>query len=131
MSAEYSEPVGDLAEVNQEDAEPLMPMTAVAVTVDGPVQVHELPSVSGGMRSFTLAAADQAKKICGADRRRRSVRIWSSVAYTIGTSQNEATTGYGAVALANMTIVITHCEELWVKMAADGVLSVIVENWAS
>lgn len=134
MSAEGTEPVGDIEEVFQEDGDqPLLPNLPVNVKVEGPVQVHELPSVSGGMRGFSLAAAANGltKKLVGPDRRRRVIRLWADQPFFFGGSQQESLAGVGARVAANQTIVMTHCDEIWVTLTADGTVSIVVENWAS
>lgn len=133
---EETDPVGDVADVFQESEPPSVNLT-VPVVVTGPVETHDVPSVSGGMRSRTILAVDQALKISGADRRRRSVRVWGDQPFWIGVDQASVIpSGTPAVAYAAkvptaMLVTITHADEVWVKASADMTLSYIVENWAS
>jgi hypothetical protein len=124
-------PVGELSEVFQEDAEVgyVLPAT-VAVKVVEAVEIHQLPSVSGGNRRFTFEAPVETKKIAGRDPRRRIVRIWSDVTFTIGTDANECNSGYGALALPLTVLEITHMDEIWVRPSGAGHVSFIAENWA-
>ena len=124
-------PVGDIEAVYQEEPETVIGPTVVDVSVSGPVEVHELPSVSGGMRSWSMDAADAPKRISGSDPRRRVVRLISDQAFYVGVDQNSVATSYSARWPANVTCVITHRDEIWVKLVVTGTLSMIAENWAS
>ncbi len=126
-----SELVGTLDDVNQEEAyEPLPLPAAVVVQQDGPVQVHMVPSVSGGSRAFALVLGD-VKRIANEDPRRRSITIIGTQPFNVGASDNEARSGYGALWPANVPLVMTHSEEVYVRITADGTISAISENWAS
>jgi hypothetical protein len=132
MSAQESPPVGEIEEVFQEDDEAVFPAAVVAVAVEGPVGVHILPSVSGGMRGFLLDAGNGlTKKIAGPDRRRRKLSIWADQPFYIGGSQQEAAAGVGARIPANLVVDMTHCDEVWATITVAGTVSFIVENWAS
>lgn len=130
MTQQESPPVGEIEEVFQEEQEPFIP-AIVGVAVHGPVQVHQLPSVSGGNRSFTMAATDPPKRIANEDPRRRIVRIISDQAFFLGTDANEVATRYGARIPANIWTPVTHQEPLYAQLLVDGTLSVMTENWAS
>jgi hypothetical protein len=123
-------PVGELEEVYQEDPPALLPMPVVEVKVSGPVEMHQIGSVSGGMRSFVLAM-DEVKKICGDDPRRRIVRLIADQDFCVGIDQNSVATEYATQWPAGVPLEITHVEELWVKFTIlGGTLSMVAENWA-
>jgi hypothetical protein len=129
MSA-VNNPVGSLPEVFQEDEDSGYVLPAiVAVKVVEAVEIHEVPSVSGGCRSFALAI-NEAKKLTGQDPRRRIVRVWSDQAFYIGTDANEVQSRYGALAPATFLVPITHQDEIWVMPIVAGTVSFIAENWA-
>lgn len=131
-----TQPVGSVEDVFQESETPSINLT-VPVAVVGPVETHDVPSVSGGMRSRVVLAADQPLKISGADRRRRVARVWGDQPFWIGVDQNSVVpsgtpaVAYAAKSPANFTVTITHADEVWVKASADMTLSYVVENWAS
>lgn len=130
--SESSEFVGTLDDVQQEDSYPEIPIPAtVRVSQDGPVEVHILPSVSGGCRSFAMAASDQPKRVGNADPRRRSLILLCSQEFYVGTDQNEVGSRYGARWPANVPLTLTHSDAVYVGVVVDGVLSAITENWAS
>jgi hypothetical protein len=130
MTDETTPPVGNLDEVYQDDATQILP-AIVGVRVNGAVETHEVPSISGGMRSFTMAAADSPKRVGNDDPRRRVVRMIGDQAFWVGTDANSVSTRYCAKWPAGSVLTITHSEALYVQMAVDGTLSVITENWAS
>lgn len=129
--------VGDVDELDQTDNEQRFEPFgyALSVNVDGPVQVHELPSISAGSRSFSgvAATAGSAVKVCNRDARRRIARIVSieeNIVY--GTSQAQADSGTGVIWPKLVPLEVTHGDEVWIRAAtATTTVSVIVENWAS
>lgn len=132
-----SEFVGEIDELDQTDNEKRFELLgfSMSVNVDGPVQVHELPSVSAGSRSFTgvAATANSAVRVCNRDPRRRIARIVSiEENFIYGTTQAQADSGTGVVWPKLVPLEITHGDEVWVRAAANtATVSVIVENWAS
>lgn len=123
-------PVGEIEEVYQEDPSAMVPLPVVEVKVSGPVQTHGVPSVSGGMRSFAMLQ-NEVKKLGGRDPRRRIMRILCDQNFWVGIDQNSVQSGFSAEWIGNVVCEITHCEEVWVKVPVDSVVSIIVENWAS
>ncbi len=132
-NTEFTGAVGDMAELQQDDEYRDLPMPNVRVNVDGPVGVHLLPSVTGACRSFTAIAATSAKRIANANPRRRSITILSiEENIYVGSNQNEAASGYGALWPKLVPLVLTHQEEVHVRAAQNTVtVSVIEENWAN
>lgn len=125
--------VGDMAELNQEDEYRDLPLPTVRVDVDGPVQVHLVPSVTGGSRSYADVASTGAQRVANADPRRRSVTLMSiDEDFYVGTSQQEAESGYGALWPKLVPLPLTHQEEVYVRAAQNtSTISVLVENWAN
>ncbi len=129
--------VGEVDELNQRDDEtPFEPFGyALSVNVDGPVQVHQLPSTSAGSRSFSGVAATtgSAVRVCNKDPRRRVARIVSIEENMVyGTSQAQADAGTGVVWPKLVPLEVTHQDEVWIRAATSTTtVSVIVENWAS
>jgi len=125
--------VGTMDELDQiPDAEELPIKYTVPVAVDGPVQVHQVPSVSAGARSWNLTATE-AQKVGSRDPRRRVARIVSiDQNFYYGSSQNEASGSTGAQWPKLVPLEITHSEEIWVRSATSTtVISVVNEQWAS
>ncbi len=124
-------PVGTVGEIYQDES--TSPIR-VPVSVEGPVQVHQLPSRSAGMRNWT--GITEATRVGNQDpRRRRAVLLVYSATPTdfviIGTDQNEATSGYGFRLAPGIPLEISHQEALYAKANAAGViLSVLNEQWA-
>jgi len=130
-----SEFVGEVDELDQTDNEKRFePLGfSMSVNVDGPVQVHELPSVSAGSRSFSAVSATDAVRVGNRDPRRRVMRIVSiedNMVY--GTSQAQANAGTGVVWPKLVPLEVTHADEVWIRAATTPTtVSVITENWAS
>lgn len=131
MHDQDSAPTGDLEEeVLQEDPHAL-PLAPVAVTVSGPVAVHNVPSRAGASFSRLLLAADiPGGPILSADPRRRIARLICGQSFAVGTDQASVTQGVAAIWPANVPCEITHGDEVWVDVSADAAISVMVENWA-
>lgn len=125
-----SEFTGSLEEVNQETEYVPLPIPPVRVQHDGPVQVHLVPSVSGGSRSYTVETG-QVLRIGNEDPRRRSLTIISDVSFYIGAEDNEARSQYGAFWPSGVALVLTHSDQVYVKTTGAGTLSAITETWAS
>lgn len=126
-----SEFVGDIADLNQDDEYAALPLKAVTVKQDGPVQTHSVPSVSGGSRVFTIGAADPAKRVANEDQRRRVCRIIATQPFYVGETANEVSSRYSALWPAAVVLEITHSESVYVALTVDGTVSVMSENWAS
>jgi hypothetical protein len=130
-----SEFVGEVDELDQTDNEKRFePLGfSMSVNVDGPVQVHELPSVAAGSRSYSGVTATDAVKVGNRDPRRRVMRIVAieeNIVY--GTSQAQANAGTGVVWPKLVPLCVTHADEVWIRAFANtATVSVIVENWAS
>lgn len=126
-----SDLTGDVADLNQEDGYTPVPIPPVRVNVDGPVQTHDLPAVSGGSRSYAVAALDQPKRVANEDPRRKVVRITADQAFYVGETANEVASRYAAKWPANTVCTITHMEAVYVGVLVDGTVSVMTENWAN
>jgi hypothetical protein len=125
-----SDMVGDIADLNQDDEYPVLPIPAVTVNIDGPVQTHNVPSVSGGSRSFAVAALDPAKRVVNEDPRRRILRIIATQAFFVGEDANQVQSRYSGQWPANLVCEITHMEAVYVSLLVDGTVTVMSENWA-
>lgn len=123
--------VGDIDDLQQVDEVVAYPISAVPVIVEGPVQTHVVPSVSGGSRSYAVLATDQPKRVGNADLRRRSITIIADVPFYVGETANETFSKYAAFWPANNACRITHSEEVYVYTLANGTVSVMTENWAN
>lgn len=132
MSDQDSLPTGELeTEVLQEDTEPTLPLAPVPVSVAGPVAVQNVPSRAGASFNRLLLAADVPQvPILPADPRRRIARLICGQAFSIGSDQASVTQLVAALWPANVVCEITHAEPVWVDVAADAAISVMVENWA-
>lgn len=129
-----SEFVGEVDELDQTDNEKRFePLGfSMSVNVDGPVQVHELPSVSAGARSYSAVTATDPVRVGNKDPRRRVMRIVSiEENFVYGNTQSQAGST-GVVWPKLVPLEVTHGDEVWVRAAANtATVSVIVENWAS
>lgn len=127
--------VGDVNDIEQEaDRDEIPYMPSVPVAVDGPVQVHQVPSVSSGVRNFTGVTATEAVRVANADPRRRSLTIISvgQNMYVGNDKVNVEGGTHAALWPANVPLVITHSDWVWVKSATSTtVVSVLSENWAN
>lgn len=125
-----SEFVGTLDDVQQEETYAPLPINPVKVQQDGPVQVHMVPSVAAGSRSYVLASGE-VKRVGNDDPRRRSLTIISDASFYVGAEDNEVRTSYGAFWPANVPLVLTHSNQVFVRLTGAGTLSTITETWAS
>ena len=123
--------VGDMAELNQEDEYKSIPIPTVPVNVDGPVQVHHVPSVVAGCRSYTVGTT--ASRVANSDPRRRSVTVISiDEDFYVGANQQESESGYGALWPKLVPLVLTHQDPVYVTATQNtSTVSVVVENWAN
>ena len=124
--------VGDMSELKQEDEYRDVEIPSVRVNVDGPVQVHQVPSVVAGCRSFT-AVGTTAKRIANADPRRRSITIMSiDENFYVGSNQQESESGYGALWPKLVPLPLTHQDAVYVRATQNTTtVSVVTENWAN
>lgn len=130
---EFTGTVGDMDELNQAQEYRDIPLPNVRVNVDGPIQVHLLPSVTAGMRSYLAIAATGAQKVANADPRRRSLILMSiEENIYVGVTQQEAASGAGALWPKLIPLVLTHQDTVYVRAAQNTVtVSVVAENWAN
>lgn len=117
------------AEVYQAEALGFLP-----VRVQGPVLTQQMPTVSAGSRTETIAAAARSHRIAAADPRRASVTIITSQPTYISSSRAQVELGTAALIPANIGVVISHRQEIFVGMPATNsfpaTVAVLVENWA-
>jgi hypothetical protein len=126
-----TEPTGQLHDgVLQEEPEAELSLPAVPVSVEGPVQVHQLASVAGASLNRNCLLAEGAVLILSKDDRRRIARVICGQILAIASDQATVNQGVAALWPANVPCEITHREEIWVKPAADAAVSVMVEAWA-
>lgn len=125
--------VGELSEVRQDDDINTFDIPNLPVEVVGPVQVHQLPSISAGSRKFVAVASTEARRVANADPRRRSITVLSIAEnFYVGATQNEAQSGYGAEWPKLVPLVMTHQDAVYVTAVQNTTtVSVLVENWAS
>jgi len=120
-----------------QDETPDLP--AVRVTVDGPLNVRELPAIGAGATSVTLDTS--GSRVLAADPRRKLVTLVSrDQDIYIGTDQGNVDvrqtqggtgTPTGAWWPVGVPFVVQHCDELWVSSVASTTrLSVLPERWA-
>ncbi len=127
--------VGSVDELNQE-SEPYgaLPISSVPVTIDGPVQVHQIPARSAGSRNWS--GITTATRVGNEDpRRKRAVLIGISATATdyfyVGSTQNEVDSNYAVRWPVGVPLEITHQEAIYAKVTdADVILSVLNEQWA-
>ena len=130
-SDDETEFVGDIEELQQESPDSF-DIRPIRVDVEGPVQVHSVPSISSGSRSFTIAATE-AFRVANRDPRRRSATLISiDEAFYVASTSQECTSATAALWPETVPLVVTHGEEIWVRAEANTTtLSLLVENWAS
>lgn len=134
---DVSPPVGNISDLNQEPEHEefnLMNHT-IPVTVDGPVQIHNLPSVSAGSRCWTSVGDVTPVRVANGDPRRRSMTLISlDEDFYVGATQSEVEQGYAALWPSGIPLTLTHSDPVYVLCAHDTnttTISVLVENWAS
>lgn len=130
----------DWDEVEQREGTPEMPIPAVPVHVDGPVQVHQLPPRMSTIGTLLLDAAGagvQPVELLPKDLRRTTATILADVPIIIGTTKlatiakgatSPATGGYWP---ANVPLTIRGSSQFWVSaVAAAAKVTVLAESWA-
>lgn len=104
------------------------------VRVVGPVMTRDLPTVSGGSRQENISATAKAHRVASADPRRASVTIVCTQPTYISTSRAQVELGTCALAPANVGLVFSHSQEIWIGGPAANTfpygVAVWVENWA-
>ena len=130
-TGQESLPVGTVGELYQDES--TAPIR-VPVSVEGPVQVHQLPARSAGSRTWT--GNTNALRVGNEDPRRKRavVLLYSTVATDyawISTNQNEVDSGYGFRLPVGIILEISHQEAIYAKLSsATCVLSILNEQWA-
>lgn len=107
-------------------------MKAVKVCIDTPVNARELPSKFAGMSTVRGVSSTVPVQLLFKDFRRKSATINAlSANIVIGGSQAQALSPNGATWPANVPLVITSYEEVWVSAVSTSTdISVIIESWA-
>lgn len=128
-------------EVEQHEAKPELPIAAVPVHVDGPVQVHQLPprtSVATTLLLDAAAAGVQPIEMLAGDRRRsRALILAQGGGIVFGTTKlaciakGATSPATGAAWPAGLALTILGSSQLWVAAATTAVtLTVLSESWA-
>lgn len=126
-----SEFTGSLDAVEQERGIGDDRIPRVPVVIDDVVPVQVVGSRAGASVSKSLLAANGSVLLLGADQRRRIARVIATAGSVyIGTTQSAVDHLVAALWPANVPCEITHQEDIYVKVTADAVVSVMVENWA-
>lgn len=128
MSAnEYEVPI---EEILQEDADAL-PIKAVPVSIEGPVQVQLIGSRVASMRTITVTA--NADQVLGKDlRRRRAVIITNDAEIYVGLDMQQTNNEDAFLLPVDTPMEITHTDEVWAAtVSATSKISVLVEQWAN
>lgn len=126
----YDQPTVDTV-LQAEDEEGI----EVPVRMVAPVQVDELPSTLGGVRTYGLdASIRSATKLCNDDPRRKAITILSPDGDVwLAGSPSEVETGAGFLLGANVPLTLGVHDELWViPVATVGLhrVSALIEQWA-
>jgi hypothetical protein len=105
---------------------------AVRVCIDGPTQTRELPAKFAGMSTLKGVTSGPAVQLLYKDFRRKSATINAlSANIILGSSQAQASANSGATWPANVPLVVTSYEEVWVcAVSTTTDISVILESWA-
>lgn len=136
MSEQGSPPTGSIEDLNQEEGLAIPIPVSVPVVMDGPVQVHLIPSVASGSRSFTSDTTSPPIRVGNEDPRRRSLTIMSMDAdFYIGETPNDVASQYCAKWPKLVALTITHKNAVYVRTATTGevtstIVSAITETWA-
>ncbi len=122
----------ELDDVLQEEPDSFN-IRAIITNVEGPVQVQLLPSVAAGSRSWNGVPATEAQRVANADLRRRSCTVMAlDQNIYVGSTKQDAESGYGVLWPKLVPLVLTHAEAVYVRAAtATTAVSVVVENWAN
>lgn len=132
-------PTADLNEIQQE-----YPLAVSGkVHVDGPVQVHLLPSRIGVSRSWSVTDTDTQPILGQDDRRRRCTllaistvgQVNAATGFYIG-GREDVRSGLAAFWPVNIPLVLEHTEQIFVRTVSavtpsTVLLTVIAENWAN
>jgi len=114
-------PTPDVADVQQVT----MPaIDAVAVAVDGVVNVRNVPNKKGASTSTTIGTTPQ--KVLWDDDRRAVATLICESEFSLMNKNS----GMAARWPADVPCVITHTSAVWAKSAATAELTVITESWA-
>lgn len=113
-------------EVEQREAVPELPIPAIPVHVDGPVQTQEVPSRVGVMVGITITTT--AEQLAGPDLRRKKLTLLARDAdFFFGTTRTQISAWWPA----GVPLPITHSGSVFV--AADTtstLLTMVTEGWA-
>jgi hypothetical protein len=113
-------PYPDLADLQQRD----LPMPTVPVDVAGQVRVQHLPNRGSSVEAFPMTTTLQ--RVLGADPKRATVRLVSSVAWNYARQQS----GQAAPIPANVVLTLTHYDEFYASVpTSTGTLAVIGEYY--
>lgn len=117
----------ELAELQQREYARM----AVMVKHDGPVQVHDLPSRTGVMRSINLDTT-LAQPIASADLGRKALLLYAADGdFYVGTSRSSVLDGSAALWPQGIPLDIRHTDALFARGATAATrLTVISELWA-
>lgn len=137
-----TEPQPSLEELEQIEVEPSGHIPTVPVKVEGPVQVHELPSLNTSMHGLNVVAAEL---LLPADRRRKRALLivpstrdgtsggTANTPLVIARSQGELPTGVLIPVTLAQPVELQGCEAVWGR-SSDGigvsVVGVIAEHYA-
>lgn len=104
----------------------------VCVRIEGPTQTRELPAKFAGMGTVRGVTSGPAVQLLWKDYRRKTATINAlSGNIILGSSQAQASASSGAVWPANVPLVVTSYEEVWVSAVSTTTdISVILESWA-
>lgn len=121
----------DDSEVYQ--AEP-HPLTALPVRIEGPVQTQAMPTVASGSRNVTINAAGTSVLVGTNDPRRASLTIITNQPTYISTTPAQTDQGTAALIPANIGVVLTHRQNVYVSGPATNTypmtVAVLQESWA-
>ena len=111
-----------MEEIEQRD--PTVP--AVPVDVAGPVQTHDLPAKNVGIVNMDLTTTPV--RIFGFDPKRARMVVCCDATWRYLKSPS----GLGARFPANVPVTFRNCDAFYARSdTGNGILSVVVENWAA
>jgi hypothetical protein len=131
MSNPVPETEPSAEDVLQHEA-PTMPVQAVPVAVDGPVNVRALPSPTWAVASAAPIDATGSQQLLGVNPTRKRATIVANAAPAhIAPSKGQADSRSVGLIPTGVPIVIEHIGEVWVNNVAAGtpVVTAIVEHW--
>lgn len=118
-------------ETQQEPPEPTHP--PVAVTVEGPVRVQELPVVVAAVRRLVLPADNSIVQVANADLRRRVIKVLSTdQPFVMGVEKGHVEGSYAGLFPINVWAVMEAPVMLYAKSATGGTaatLTIIELDW--